>query len=570
MAVLADFGTALSVPAGPLWQAYDAENWLAPASGLAIGMDDNGLPQVHLALTRGALPGRPPDPFAMLDITVVTGRDIDPSLAALRDHHAGATLTFLAPDRCHIHLGDPLLSAPVGDPLDMVSSGQSRMIRQLGWDSGLALKAVLEAGINPFHLAGSAGYVGISPRVGAVVGFDGGLIAALQTCLSAPVFTRDDLERDLLIQLETLPMTGIDGASGPFRDALCATLADRIFGTLTQPLGSDAAYRPIARLTGQDIAPARWDLLTPYITTRWLPLGAQDNTLLDQHLARKGAAGIVTERVLAAFPRHQHRLECHLNFPASAPDIHALGVSVQAPAFPPYRPAAANAAAIVTADFATLTLLLSPGEPLAYTLSCFCVVETASGVQQFFGAPQMRNDTLMVLSPTDFGVSIYNIKATQDLLDMASLQLSCSYEHEEQTILQTCDLTDSDVTVIVPREATNGQLTLTATQHQTAATLTLGPMPLRTTTVSAHLFAGFGPQSATLVWGQADDSTLAIEVMPSAQGGSDQQTLAFTRLMPTRVYRYNSQTPFAPGFHYRKMGSPQWQYHADPNVVLVL
>lgn len=566
MAVLADFGAALQLPSGPVWPLYGGGGWLAPATGLGIGADMGGRPLVHLSLTRAALPGRPPDPFATLDITVTCRRDLNPALTALRNLRPGATLTPLAPDRCQIALGDPLLSAPGGDAVDMLSSGQSRMIRGLSWEAGLALEAMWQAGDNPLLLSGAACFAGVSPRVGATVVFDESLLTALAPRLPASAFTRDALEATLLAGVEALPMTGTTGITGSFRDALCAALADRIYGTLTDPVGHDTEGRPLARLRDR-IDPTRWNLLQPHLTRRWLSLSALPDDPLDRYLAAHGGAGLVTRSVLPVFPKTRHRLECHVNFPAQTPGVHALGVTAQAPARPPERPAAATATGMLDPDRGSLplTLNLSAGEALGYTLSCFCVVETASGVQQFFGPPQRRGDRLPVVSPADFGVRIYQIDASAPLPDMADLALTCRYRIGGQTITQEMPVTTDSTAIIVPLDATDGTMTLTATAEGT--TLATEDMPLRSMTFSAHLFSGYGPQVATITMAVSDTDTHGVEVQA---GNGDIQTLAFNRDTTTRSYPYFSASPFDAGFRYRRMGDADWQHHADPQVPLTL
>lgn len=572
MTALVDFGAMRHLPTGPVWRAYDGDGWLAPATTVAIGTDTSGAPLARLSLTRAALPGHAPDPFAMLDITVVCARDLDAALSDLRDSQPGTTLRAVVPDNCRIHLGDPLLSAPDGDRIDLLASGRARMIRQLGWDGGLALEAMLQAGENPLILSGAAAFPGISPRVGAVVGFDQGLLTALSERLPATAFTRSALETVLLAGLEALPISGTDGITGTFRTALCAALADRVFDTLTEPLGHDTHGIPLARLSKGGIAPVHWDMLTPYRTMRWLVLAAMDDDPLDRHLAQHGAAGIVTRSVLPVVPRSQHRLVAHVNFPATAPGVHALGVTAQAAPNPPQRPAAATASGILNPDHGTLPLMLklAAGEPLSYTLSCFCVVETANGVQQFHGPQQQRHDQVLVLSPGDFGVRIHAISASAELLDIATLELTYSYQMDDETVTQVIPVTDTGAAVIVPLDASDGTMTLTATKHATARRLITDAMPLQSTTLSAHLFASYGPQTATIIMDVRDASTQAVEVMAGATGAADLQTIAFDMATEQRSYRYFAASPFAPGFRYRLMGAVEWTYHPDPQEPLSL
>lgn len=566
MAVLADFGAALQLPSGPVWPLYGGGGWLAPATGLGIGTDLGGRPLAHLSLTRAALPGRPPDPFAMLDITVTCRRDLDAALVELRALRPGATLTPLGPDRCQIALGDTLLSAPGGDAVDMLSSGRSRMIRGLSWEGGLALEAMWQAGDNPLLLSGAACFAGVSPRVGATVGFDHSLLTALAPRLPASAFTRDALEAVLLAGVETLPISGTAGVTGSFRDALCAALADRVYDLLTEPVGHDTEGRPLGRLVN-GIEPTSWDLLQPHLTTRWLSLSTLPDDPLDSYLAAQNGAGLVTRSVLPVFPKTRHRLDCHVNFPAHAPGVHALGVTAQSPARPPHRPAAATATGLLDPDRGSLplTLNLSPGEALDYMLSCFCVVDTPSGVQQFFGAAQQRGDRLPVLSPADFGVRIYQVDASAPLPDLASLALTCRYGLGEQTVTQEVPVTAIGTAIIVPLEATDGTMTLTATADGT--TLAAEDMPLRSMTFSAHLFSGYGPQTVTITMAVSDAGTHGVEVQA---GGGDIQALAFNRDTGTRSYSYFAASPFDAGFRYRRLGETDWQHHPDPQVPLTL
>lgn len=107
------------------------------------------------------------------------------------------------------------------------------------------------------------------------------------------------------------------------------------------------------------------------------------------------------------------------------------------------------------------------------------------------------------------------------------------------------------------------------------ATLTLNPLPLRSSRFDLSLFPQYGPQQAWIACAPpAAGAAVGIDVR-AAGAGADAgfETLAFRHDRTERTWRYSSASPFAPGFEWRlsgEAGDAPWRLHPDPSIPLTV
>jgi len=527
MARLADFGVEVALPNGIAWAQYKGSGWVVPANNVDLDTTPQGLPALRLSFIRGALPFQPPDPTARLDCTAICSVDTAAAVTVLRQTYPQATAMPLWPDRSQITMGDILLSPDSGDQLSLNGTRKARIIRELGWDGGQAVAALLRAGTNPLRFSGAAAFYGISPRVAASVQVTSQTLRDLAALLPNDAATWEEINRALRSHLPSLGIAETQAMDLRQQTALCATLTDRIFDLCSTHVAHNTSGHPMARLMRSLDAAYVWDLSKPYKTQRWIDLAPTNTSNLDTFLAMGRGEALITDRTIASFPKGQHALTIYSTFDADTFGLHALGVTAQAAANPPDRPSASTDTGMIAASNGSveLNLRLALGENLSYQLSTFAVGQTGGQMWQKHVPPQARNDYLVALGPADFGFEIFEITVAR---------------------------------------------TITARQISGDGYVVLNMGPLASFDIATSAFANHGQQSVRIIQPTDNENTIGLEVKPIGAEDEDITTLAFNDRTPERTYVYTSNSLFEPGFVYRLMGQSNWLSHTDQTVALHL
>lgn len=139
---LPDFQDPLVLPDGPVWPAFETQHWLAPAGGVRLAESADGVPAFRLSLTRPIAPFLPPPPYAVLDATLLAGRDTGPALAALRETRPRAALAPVHAAAGSARLepapGPPALPGELAEPVELIWNGLGVARFNLGFASGVA------------------------------------------------------------------------------------------------------------------------------------------------------------------------------------------------------------------------------------------------------------------------------------------------------------------------------------------------------------------------------------------------------------------------------------------------
>jgi len=546
MARLADFGVEVALPNGIAWAQYKGSGWVVPANNVDLDTTPQGLPALRLSFIRGALPFQPPDPTARLDCTAICSVDTAAAVTVLRQTYPQATAMPLWPDRSQITMGDILLSPDSGDQLSLNGTRKARIIRELGWDGGQAVAALLRAGTNPLRFSGAAAFYGISPRVAASVQVTSQTLRDLAALLPNDAATWEEINRALRSHLPSLGIAETQAMDLRQQTALCATLTDRIFDLCSTHVAHNTSGHPMARLMRSLDAAYVWDLSKPYKTQRWIDLAPTNTSNLDTFLAMGRGEALITDRTIASFPKGQHALTIYSTFDADTTDTGMI--------------AASNGSV-------ELNLRLALGENLSYQLSTFAVGQTGGQMWQKHVPPQARNDYLVALGPADFGFEIFEITVARDILAVANLTL----DFDTSTPLsQPIGLTSESQFIIAPVDAAEQTCTITARQISGDGYVVLNMGPLASFDIATSAFANHGQQSVRIIQPTDNENTIGLEVKPIGAEDEDITTLAFNDRTPERTYVYTSNSLFEPGFVYRLMGQSNWLSHTDQTVALHL
>lgn len=551
MARLADFGTERHVAGGPVWRAYAGADWLAAPTRVDLAQGTDGAPHIRLTITRPAIPDRQPAPFGALDARLETGRDLEAARDALRATTPFATLARAQVEACHLALARAGDDAIFSTQSALYDATQTRILQHLSHDDALLFETILSHNESPLMLTGAAAVAGVAPRVGETFSFDAEVHAALRARLRGG-FNRSDIND----AIATLAPT--KGAA--FRHAVSDRIADLCCTTLIH--GSDG--HPILTFDAAPTEPLTWDLSLPHVTTRWITLTGSTSQVLAAYLDRPDAAPLVTRTVTSTFPQGRRRVTAYANLPLAAPDLHALGVTLLAPAAPPDRPAAAHAAGLfgAAADVLPLDLDLALGEPLAYDLACFSVAGPIPNVRQITGSERAETAQILVLTAEDFGLSIVTLRADPTLLAQARFEARITYVCDGVDIATVVALTEVETVLTLPAGLSNGTLTVTATDDA-GGVLHLPPGPLESTDLTLSRFASYGPQTVEIIAATPLDHVVGIDLLPPEASAEDMQSIALTPDTPRRSFTYFSASIFGGGLRWRRTGTDDWTPHPD-------
>ena len=576
MALLADFSERVDLPGGPVWPMYGrAGAWLAPPTQVSLAIGGDGRPLFHLALIRSDTPDAPPAPFGMLDLTLKPRRDLDAALEELRATLSGVTLLPAQLDRAALDLGwegqsDPGVDEPVISA-HWQDSDQARIIQQMELSSALSLAGQLETHISPLILRGAASVLGVSPRVATVARPSTVVATELETEMGGAAFTRDTLFFALL-SIGVIAAARAEPRPSVARSvALADALADRISQDWCVIVGRTPSNLPLFAFA-ESIEPAEWDLSRPTPVSRWVPLDQTLATPLADYIRDHGAAQVISRPVIPRFPKGRHRITAYANLPLGTPVVHMLNLSLLAPPHPPDRPSAAHAVGQIdpTSGVVSVDLTLALSEPLSYQVECFAVVGQGADIRQIFGPLRTSDNQILTLNAADFGMQVLHHRVDPGLLALADLKLTERYVSQGVMIETSLDLTTPEMITVLPADASQGGLHLSALEKDGPGEILLPDLPLAALDIGLALFPGYGRQEAVIEMTPAPATAIGVDVLPGHAGEDGLQTFAFTADRTERHFVYHAASPFAPGFRWRLTGAREWTLHADPTQILDL
>jgi hypothetical protein len=178
---------------------------------LTLGSRADGSVDFRLEFIRPAVPGLPPAPHGVLELSVATASTgAERALAALRLQNPRATVEPLAPCGGSFRFVAASSDAPASllqaVPLVQGGLGTLRLVRQLPVDAALLLREALIQGTSPLTAVAELDYAGVAPRLAYRVRLDpAALLAALGAASDVPVtVARDDVVARLRVDRDRL------------------------------------------------------------------------------------------------------------------------------------------------------------------------------------------------------------------------------------------------------------------------------------------------------------------------------------------------------------------------------
>jgi hypothetical protein len=588
---LADFEQPIQVAGAQIFYPYEGNgpHLLTPDS-LEIAERAAGRPDFQLALVRGRTPMLPPKPYGLLDLRLRAHYPIEESLQIVRASRPQALLAPIAFTagflrlRAGTDLGDapPDLLRPIA--LTWNGLGMTRTVMKLASDGAALIKRALESQVLLLHALAELEIAGVAPRLPLHVAFDPAEL--LQAVLGIGNQQREvslpKLEEFFRQEPAKLPLTVRGELVDSRHEAFVQALVDRVrqhFGSFV-PAPEESEEPHIALAAPEQVGHGRfeWDLSEPALVARTLILRLDPLAAARELVAREGLAAVVHETIVPPLSTGALSIAVSANLPPQRDGILALGVNLFAPARPPRRPQAATAAAELHPpdDAATLPLRLAPGEEPQYRYTTFVVLQDAGGIEQLEGIETLHQGEVLSLGPDDFPIDFVAIEAARALLELAEVQVTLSRPDGTATVEQTYALNlDRPATALALPKGTAGVLLeVVARERGGTGVLTLGPLPAESMTLDCYSFRQYGSQQVDITCTfTADAPSFAIELQPEA--AADTSVLFFRPDQPQRRWTWFADSPFRPGYRYRRLRNrdqpaDEWSAVQSPSEPLVL
>jgi hypothetical protein len=597
------------------WQIYPAVDepnlFVYLPSRLEIALRErstSGTPELDFSIesVRGMNPFKPPQPYGVLDFRLHPAPFPAEELQALQQEYPQAAMVPALFTRGWLHLQFLATTDNINDPgatgfeapTLLASNGleTARCIRRLTQDQLSLLKRVLQEETLSFTAWAEMELWGLAPRLAACLEFDPtALLRALQQSADEQGLLSFNILVDFWLKrlaadgatppdppIKFLDAAGMSGAS-PVTTAtatdqilLAQTLADWTAAEFTEMFASPAlsanpdAPQPVLRLIQSPDLPAarRWDLrqekLVPaLVTLRFNPFEA-----VQQVVKANGLSSVLTETVVPALETGVVSLTLAANLPDNLQGVLQLGVNLLAPAHPPERIQPLTASLLLDKSQALYTVnwRFSPIEDIQYQYTCFALMEfqAASGgsiIRRLEGAPTNHAGNYLLMSMGDFPLGFVPIKASELLLQQASISGICSYADPGSGALfeLSFELNAAQpvVSLCLPA-ASLASAHLRVEAHSLgqddARVLEIGEFPARSLWLDILHLHEYGSHMIDLqVTFDTLDGLLVIDLLPEDKLDQPEQAtpLSFVPAQPTRAWTYFARSPFRAGYVYR-------------------
>jgi hypothetical protein len=563
---------------------------LAPAR-LEVAERADGRPDFLLQLIRSETPSLPPEPHGVLDMHVQPRYPLDDGLARLRSEHPQA---LLAPAlfssgfmrmRPQEDTGDLPADMRIPMPLAWNGLAAARSTMRLSLTSALLLRGALQGDTLALIALVELEICGVAARLPIQVGFDPN---SLLTALLALGNTQRQVARSEIVRYFRQDLTALPlEVNGEVQNGveLAETLTDWVrsrFGIFcAAPDESGQPFMALPDPATIGTGHFQWDLSQPMQTFRPLALMLHPLDAGRQLVQDLGIAAAVPDPIIVPPVRTGiFEVIATANLPNQRPGVAAVGVTVRAAPFMPFRPQAVVKTVLLAPpqDMETIYLQLSPREQLEYTFSTFVVLATGQQFSTSVAVP--HRGARLDLTPDDFPVQFIVLDADRSLLTLGDVHGTLRWTTEGVNSRQDFELTLAQpaLALPLPRDMNAAELEIQAQSRDGDKILSLGPLPAKAMHLGLHLFPEYGPHHIPVecMFGDGPDVVL-IELLPEGRADAvDQRELLFlTRDQPRKSWSYLAQSPFAAGYRYRLHANsdddvPPWSELRSPFETLTL
>ena len=578
----------LSSKAATLFAGYGGGHYSVLPQQLVVAEDADGDPVFCLELIKRMGDLTPAGQYAVLDFALDADFRLDDALQLARSSTADAAILPAAVHsgfaRLYPTTSQVLPEASLLDPVPLGWTGAhyARWISRLSVLAGELLKGAILAGNLLLGARVEFEVAGVAPRVPVAVEFDPATL--LQAILSGRA-NRQIPVSDVLAFF-TGPTSGWPvKLSAPPTPELSQPLADRIIAAyatlIPAPAVTDPAYVQFNYPGQVDAGTVQWDLSQPAAVFRQYVLTLDPLSTLAPVVASGGGDKLIRDVVVPPLNFGIYNIDLTADLPRNRVGVPALGVNLQVAAHPPSRPSSISKTVTLSEpeDRASVQLQLTPRESLAYTTSGFAIVVAGQNEWQFQSAPCSRSDDWTKLTMDDFPVLFAHLSAASRLLAMAKLAVTLTCTIDDRNIQQQFEMNTgvSDLSLAIPRSATNAQIVVTAVPADGSPALTMPAMPPGRIPLDVTSFPGYGPHIVSIAcsFGESGSAPLFLDLLREDQpeDSTDGGKVVLTPDQPSATWGYFAASPFHGGYRYRRsasidMPAGEWAAPLSPFSVL--
>jgi len=567
---LPDFSRAVSTSFGPVYGAYQREDFRVPPGGLIFARDEAGEILVRLRLVRGELPFMPPEPYSFLSLVVAAAYPSDDILNVLRIDFPAITLQEIRPEIGFMRLL-PTVDAGTDEPFPAELSQAVSILRQggealrLGVNSSIENGAILEQMILQDSLAAQVlleyELQGVAVRHAARLTFDSAqVLGELQSTSSGQVkITVDNLREFLLNQANSFVCRGLDEQLVELDNVLIDTILDRLIHRFMRFVPRDNPRGPaqVVLLETDVTGHIEWDLSLPTRVSRmfslYSPVLNQLSIPLEQRVRR------VQRIVVPSIRAGVRRVELFANLASLPAGLFMIGAHLSVPARPPQSLQAINQSVRFDNESlsATAMLPLAVLEPLQYYIQGFISIETNRGVVNLRGVlSEPQQDEIQVLTPDAFGASFIRLSISEALAQLATVDASLEFDHDQQRHRIDCALQVDALlkTLAIPIDAGTATLRLSFEDKSSTESLLVELPAVESMRFDLSSFSGYGPHTVNLHCPVPPGiSFIEVECAPETQLQDPQarSKLVFFADTGGLSWHWFARSPFECGYRYR-------------------
>ncbi|NJO78328.1 MAG: hypothetical protein HC827_07220 [Cyanobacteria bacterium RM1_2_2] len=566
---------------GESWQVfypYEGGAFVAVPTTIELGDREDGQTDFTLTLVRGQNPDLPPKPYGLLDFRLQPRYPIAEALTELRSRRPDAMVQPAMFTSGFLRLYPATTVEPIPEdlkqPIPLAWNGLStgRYSLRASAATITLLKTALTGTVLNLLAQAEMELVGVAPRLPLRVKFNPAILLDRLAALGDSqrrVASEDivDYLRNSASQPLALPLEIIGDITDIIPNEFAVTFTDWIrahYGTfIPSPRLDRTGYIALARVEPDRIKPeiVEWDLSKPIQTTRTIELSLHPLEAARQIVAERGLDAVFQEVIVPQLPTGALSVEVSANLPAKRLGVLAIGVTLRAVPFLPYRPQAQ----VVSTEFqpphdcARLFLRLSPIEKPVYTFATYVVLQDAQGVRQLRSAEIFHQGNQLALQPNQFPVSFIPISATRSLLEQGTVEGICRWQEGQTIQSQTFELNQQSpvIALTLPQAASHPTLEFNAYSLDRTRSLVIPPMPARSYQLGLHSFVEYGSHLISIECEFNDQASFyAIELLPENAPETEARLILLTPDHPRQTWSWLATSPFYAGYRYRPHRSP--------------
>ncbi len=550
-----------------IFYPFEGGNYFVLPDALIVATRNNGYVDFSLELVRGQSPDLPPVPYGVIDFKLQASYPIEKGIAALRHNNLPATLT---PATC---TGGFLRWRPLGNfdnvpdelrlpvALRWNTLGNLRFITKVSPLTITLLKNSLLSNVVSFQAIAELEVSGVAPRLALQVLFNPQvLLTALHKLANANNQIAYEAIKNFFRQnLETLPLV-IEGDKDIQQlQEFAETMLDwtRVrFGTFVpSPEDVTGAFMTLATPESVGSGEFKWDLSQAINAPRVIRLMLNPLAAAQQLVLQNGMNSVWHETIVPPLKTGNLFVLITANLPAFRPNVLAVGVTLLAPARPPFRMQSINQTIDLQLpdDKGKTVLRLSPAEPSGYNYQTFIFIKGLKGIERLNGITTPHSGEHLDLTIDEFPVSFVMVEATPQLLELSAIHIHVLQTKKETELSFTLNVQQPSIAIALPKQIEGLTFDIEARATNIDKILHLTDVPFTSFSIGLHSFAEYGTHQVEIDCVFDDlKSLVVIDLLPEDSDETNEPDLVFlTPVQSKKTWSYVARSPFRAGYRYR-------------------